>query len=134
MDFWTDRHEPHKAQSDDYREEYDRDLGRIIHSASFRRLQGKTQILNLGDSDFYRTRLTHSMEVSQIAASIVRQIKASKQYEFCHSHLPEDSLIQTIALTHDLGHPPFGHGGEYALFSAPMTRWRRSVRLTITGF
>ena len=67
---WYDRHEPWKQQREDAREAGDIDYARVIHSASFRRLQGKTQILNLGDSDFYRTRLTHSLEVAQIAQTL----------------------------------------------------------------
>ncbi len=70
--------------------------------------------MNLGDSDFYRTRLTHSLEVAQIASSLVRQFDRDKEHE-AHPHLPLMSLIQAVGLAHDLGHPPFGHGGEVAL-------------------
>jgi dGTPase len=91
------------------------DYARVIHSASFRRLQGKTQILNLGDSDFYRTRLTHSLEVAQVAGSLTRQLKADNQNHSAIQHMPDLSMIQAIGFTHDLGHPPFGHGGEVAL-------------------
>ena len=112
---WIERREPWSPQDDDARTQFDMDYSRIVHSASFRRLQGKTQILNLGDSDFYRTRLTHSLEVAQIARGIVQQLeKDYVSHEAC-SHLPEHSLIQTIGFAHDLGHPPFGHGGEVAL-------------------
>lgn len=69
-DIWEMRQKPERKADDDARSPFDVDYARIIHSASFRRLQGKTQILNLGDSDFYRTRLTHSLEVAQIAAWI----------------------------------------------------------------
>ena len=102
-----------KIYTEDERTSADTDYSRIIHSASFRRLQGKTQILNIGDSDFYRTRLTHSLEVAQIAAGIVRKI--SQNQPELKPVLPEYTQIQAIALTHDLGHPPFGHGGEVAL-------------------
>lgn len=61
---WLKRRSPWGQQQDDAREEFDVDYARVVHSGSFRRLQGKTQILNLGDSDFYRTRLTHSLEVA----------------------------------------------------------------------
>jgi dGTPase len=99
----------------DARTEYEVDFARVVHSGSFRRLQGKTQILNLGDSDFYRTRLTHSLEVAQIASGIVRTLKRRASDHPAHSLLPSESLIQAICLAHDLGHPPFGHGGEVAL-------------------
>lgn len=102
-----------KTYIEDERTSADTDYSRIIHSASFRRLQGKTQILNIGDSDFYRTRLTHSLEVAQIAVGIVRKI--SQNQPDLKPVLPEHTQIQAIALTHDLGHPPFGHGGEVAL-------------------
>lgn len=100
---------------EDARSNSDIDYGRIIHSASFRRLQGKTQILNLGDSDFYRTRLTHSLEVAQIAGGIVRQLRQDNGDHAGVAHLPDLAMIQAIGSTHDLGHPPFGHGGEVAL-------------------
>lgn len=112
---WNARREERNAQPDDTREAADIDYARVVHSASFRRLQGKTQILNLGDSDFYRTRLTHSLEVAQIAGGIRLQFKKNFEDHPAFSHLPSMSLIQAIGLTHDLGHPPFGHGGEIAL-------------------
>lgn len=97
----------------DIRSEYDRDEARLIHSAAFRRLQSKTQVLGLGESDFYRTRLTHSMEVAQIGRGIVYSLK--DKFEEYREILPDDSLITAICLAHDIGHPPFGHGGEVAL-------------------
>jgi dGTPase len=109
------RREDWNPQDDDARDAGDIDYARVIHSASFRRLQGKTQILNLGDSDFYRTRLTHSLEVAQIAGSIAKQLRKSVPNHPAAIHLPERSMIQAIGCTHDLGHPPFGHGGEVAL-------------------
>lgn len=109
---WAKRREESVPYKDDPREPEDIDYARIIHSASFRRLQGKTQILNLGDSDFYRTRLTHSLEVAQIAGGIVQHLEKDDSKLFC---LPSRSLIQAIGCAHDLGHPPFGHGGEIAL-------------------
>jgi dGTPase len=112
---WTERREQWSSQSEDARDAGDVDYARIIHSASFRRLQGKTQILNLGDSDFYRTRLTHSLEVAQIAGGIVRQFNKSFPDHPAKDCYPPANLIQAIGLTHDLGHPPFGHGGEVAL-------------------
>lgn len=99
---------------------YQRDRARVIHSASFRRLQAKTQIFGLNESDFYRTRLTHSMEVAQIGSGLVEQLitvaeeKGGKAEEYLH-WLPSFYLIEAICLAHDLGHPPYGHGGEVAL-------------------
>ena len=86
-----------------YRTPFQRDRDRIIHSASFRRLKHKTQVFVNTEGDHYRTRITHSMEVAQIARSIAR-----------HLNLNED-LAETISLAHDLGHTPFGHAGEDAL-------------------
>lgn len=112
---WEARPSGWTKNDDDARSNSDIDYGRIIHSASFRRLQGKTQILNLGDSDFYRTRLTHSLEVAQIAGGIVRQLRRDHDDHAGVGHLPDLAMIQAIGSTHDLGHPPFGHGGEVAL-------------------
>ena len=82
---------------------FQRDRDRIIHSTAFRRLKYKTQVFVYHEGDHYRTRLTHSLEVSQMARSVARYFQ-----------LNED-LAETIALSHDLGHPPFGHAGEGAL-------------------
>ena len=86
-----------------YRSIYQRDRDRIIHSTAFRRLEYKTQVFVNHEGDYYRTRLTHTIEVSQIARSIARAL-----------NLNED-LAEAIALAHDLGHTPFGHSGEDAL-------------------
>lgn len=115
MQNWTARREGWVPNNEDARDSGDVDYARVIHSASFRRLQGKTQILNLGDSDFYRTRLTHSLEVAQIAGGLVRQLAQSHPEHSATAVLPERSQIHAIACCHDLGHPPFGHGGEVAL-------------------
>jgi dGTPase len=112
---WLERREGWRPQTEDARDDGDIDYARVIHSASFRRLQGKTQILNLGDSDFYRTRLTHSLEVAQIAGGIAKQLAKSFSDHPATTVLPDRSMIQAIGCTHDLGHPPFGHGGEVAL-------------------
>mgnify|MGYP001166026665 FL=1 len=112
---WSARREGWTPQSEDARDDGDIDYARVIHSASFRRLQGKTQILNLGDSDFYRTRLTHSLEVAQIAGGIARQLEKSFPHHPATPLLPDRGTIHSIGCTHDFGHPPFGHGGEIAL-------------------
>ena len=86
-----------------YRSPFQRDCGRIIHARSFRRLAGKTQVFTHRGSDHFRSRLTHTMEVAQIARTIARALG-----------LNED-LTEALALAHDIGHPPFGHAGERAL-------------------
>ncbi|WP_199898303.1 anti-phage deoxyguanosine triphosphatase [Methylobacillus glycogenes] len=104
--------------SDSLDSEYQRDRARIIHSASFRRLQSKTQIFSIGDSDFYRTRLTHSLEVAQIGSGICERLRQTyAQQSEIQAWIPSMGLIEAICLGHDLGHPPFGHGGEVALNS-----------------
>lgn len=100
-------------EKEKYRSCWRRDYARLIHSAAFRRLQGKTQLFPGGHSDFFRNRLTHSLEVAQIAKSIAIMINA-KYPEFKRSNIDTD-LVETAALAHDLGHPPFGHNGEAAL-------------------
>lgn len=86
-----------------YRRPFDRDRDRVIHSAAFRRLEGKTQVFTTGLNDHYRTRLTHSIEVSQIGRTISRALNIN------------ESLTEAICLAHDLGHAPFGHNGEAVL-------------------
>lgn len=113
---WQERRGQDASRSHDVRSEWERDYARIIHSASFRRLQSKTQVLGLGESDFYRTRLTHSMEVAQIGVGIVRWLESRhSQNSDIKAALPNDALMSSICLAHDIGHPPFGHGGEVAL-------------------
>ena len=112
-DFLLERRYPEKSRSGkDHRHATDRDRDRILHSSAFRRLQGKTQIFGIGQADFYRTRLTHSLEVAQIARAIAHNL--------CEEH-PElkrcvtVDLAEAVALAHDIGHPPFGHAGEKTL-------------------
>lgn len=108
---WYERREKWDSHKDDVRDAAAIDYSRVIHSASFRRLQGKTQILNLGDGDFYRTRLTHSLEVAQIAGGITDMLRIGS----VDGPLPNLTMVQAMGAVHDLGHPPFGHGGEVAL-------------------
>ena len=96
-----------------YRSDFRRDYARLLHSPAFRRLQGKTQLFPGAESDFFRNRLTHSLEVAQIAKSIAARI--NEEYEYFRQHAIDLDLIETAALAHDLGHPPFGHVGESAL-------------------
>jgi dGTPase len=97
-----------------WRPPFIRDYGRIIHSASFRRLQGKTQVFPGHESDFFRNRLTHSLEVAQIAEGIADRL--NHEYREQLEGRPIDSrLCAAAALVHDIGHPPFGHNGERAL-------------------
>lgn len=95
------RHYPEEEHP--YRTAFQRDRDRIIHSSAFRRLEYKTQVFVYHEGDYYRTRLTHSIEVAQISRSIAKALR-----------LNED-LSETVALAHDLGHPPFGHSGEHIL-------------------
>lgn len=88
--------------------EFQRDYARIMYSASFRRLQGKMQLLGIRNDTFFRNRLTHSLEVAQIARSIAYKLRYSRE---------ESYLVEGCALAHDLGNPPFGHSGEKKLNS-----------------
>ncbi|MHC4925810.1 MAG: deoxyguanosinetriphosphate triphosphohydrolase [Planctomycetota bacterium] len=86
-----------------YRSAFERDRDRVIHCAAFRRLEGKTQVFTTGLNDHYRTRLTHSIEVSQIGRTLAKALNVN------------ESLTEAICLAHDLGHAPFGHNGEAVL-------------------
>ncbi|MDO8494130.1 MAG: deoxyguanosinetriphosphate triphosphohydrolase [Deltaproteobacteria bacterium] len=99
----TSRGRQHPEEECEFRSRFQRDCDRIVHSTAFRRLEYKTQVFVNHEGDYYRTRLTHSLEVSQIARGLARMLR-----------LNED-LAQTIALAHDLGHTPFGHAGEAAM-------------------
>ena len=90
-------HEP------DYRTAFQRDRDRIIHSTAFRRLEYKTQVFVISEGDYYRTRLTHTLEVAQIGRTIARALGVN------------EDLTEAICLGHDLGHPAFGHSGEQTL-------------------
>lgn len=104
----------------DIRPEYQRDRDRILHCKSFRRLKHKTQVFLAPEGDHYRTRLTHTLEVSQIARTIAKSLRLN------------ESLAEAIALGHDLGHTPFGHSGEAVLnrlCEDGFAHYRQSVRV-----
>ncbi len=99
----AERRTPEGGKAGDTREPWEIDRARILHSAAFRRLQRKTQVFAPADADFFRTRLTHSIEVSQIAKGIALRVGANP------------TLCEAASLAHDIGHPPFGHAGERVL-------------------
>ena len=110
----------HPTEKSVIRTEYQRDRDKIVHSQSFRRLMHKTQVFLSPTGDHYRTRMTHTLEVTQIARIIARSLR-----------LNED-LTEAAALGHDLGHTPFGHAGEYALqkcFDPKFTHYNQSLRV-----
>jgi dGTPase len=102
-----------KAKKGDARTAYRRDVARLIHAPCFRRLQGKAQLFPSDENDFFRNRLTHSLEVAQIASGIALNLN-NREKELQRSPIDID-LVYFAALAHDLGHPPFGHDGERAL-------------------
>lgn len=109
-----------KEEKCDLRTDFQRDRDRIIHCKAFRRLKHKTQVFLSPESDHYRTRLTHTLEVAQIARTIARALRFN------------EDLAEAIALAHDLGHTPFGHAGERALnslYSGGFTHYAQSVRV-----
>jgi dGTPase len=126
-DFLLERRFPEDAASPkDHRHATERDRDRVLHSAAFRRLQGKTQVFGIGQADFYRTRLTHSVEVAQIARAIAQNLIFEQPLL---DHCLSSELAEAAALAHDLGHPPFGHAGEQTL-DACMREVSRKARLT----
>jgi dGTPase len=105
---WGGRRKP------DYRSAYQIDRDRVIHAHAFRKLQSKTQVYLSREHDFYRTRLTHSMEVAQVGRSICQYLRSRGRPLRDDFHIDSD-LVEAACLAHDLGHPPFGHAGERTL-------------------
>ena len=103
-----------RRRDDEYRSGFQISRDRILHTSAFRRLQGKTQVFLTGEYDFYRTRLTHSLEVSQIGRSICAALR-SRSPHLGADHFIDPDLVEAACLAHDLGHPPFGHAGERSL-------------------
>src|SRR5947208_2444278 len=128
MQAWEDEHldpratrsyPPRRARPEEdcsLRTPFQRDRDRIVHAKAFRRLKHKTQVFVAPQGDHYRTRLTHTLEVTQISRTVARALR-----------LNED-LVEAIGLGHDLGHPPFGHIGEQFLDEALQARFGREFR------
>lgn len=102
------------SSEDSYRSAFEVERDRVIYTAAFRRLQAKTQVFLSGEYDFYRTRLTHSIEVAQIGRSICQFLKR-KGDPLSDTFFIDPDLVEASCLAHDLGHPPFGHAGERTL-------------------
>src|SRR5690348_15057090 len=97
--------------SSEDRAEYEKDYARLIQSPAFRRLQGKSQVFGAGTGDYYRTRLTHSLEVSQIAREVARRLSKSNAFLSKKEHpglMMNPEVVECASLAHDMGHPPFG--------------------------
>lgn len=105
----------------DYRTPFQQDRDRIIYTSAFRRLQAKTQVFSVGEYDFYRNRLTHSLEVAQIGRSICNYL-AEHDPLLSANYQVDSDLVEAVCLAHDLGHPPFGHAGERTLHEV-MREW-----------
>jgi len=112
--FDTERHSG-ATSGGDYRSAFQIDRDRVLHTPTFRRLQNKTQVFWSGEYDFYRTRLTHSLEVAQIGKSIAQWLKTRPDGGLADDFFIDPDLVEAICLSHDLGHPPFGHAGERTL-------------------
>lgn len=104
---------PASVQGTDHRTPFEVDRDRVIYTSAFRRLQAKTQVFLSGEYDFYRTRLTHSIEVAQIGRSVCGFLRG--QPPFSRDFHVDPDLVEGVCLAHDLGHPPFGHAGERTL-------------------
>ena len=113
--FDTERRSGVSDDATDYRTPFQIDRDRVLHTPTFRRLQNKTQVFWSGEYDFYRTRLTHSLEVAQIGKSICYWLKSQTDGPLGDDFFIDPDLMEAICLAHDLGHPPFGHAGERTL-------------------
>lgn len=112
--FDTEVLHPSETRSSHDRTPFQQDRDRIIHSSSFRRLQAKTQVFFSGEYDFYRTRLTHSIEVAQIGRALCHALRHESGL-LREDFFIDPELVEAICLSHDIGHPPFGHAGENTL-------------------
>ena len=104
-----------KSDEGDYRSAFQIDRDRVLHTPTFRRLQNKTQVFWSGEYDFYRTRLTHSLEVAQIGRAICHWLQSRADGPLRPDYFIDPDLVEAACLSHDLGHPPFGHAGERTL-------------------
>jgi dGTPase len=104
-----------KSDENDYRSSFQIDRDRVLHTPTFRRLQNKTQVFWSGEYDFYRTRLTHSLEVAQIGRAICHWLQSRVDGPLRANCFIDPDLVEAACLSHDLGHPPFGHAGERTL-------------------
>jgi dGTPase len=104
-----------RADAGDFRSPFQIDRDRVLHTPAFRRLQSKTQVFWSGEYDFYRTRLTHSLEVAQIGRSICHWLRSRSEGPLAADFFIDPDLVEAVCLSHDLGHPPFGHAGERTL-------------------
>ncbi len=111
---WAKLEESARPQAADHRTLFQIDRDRIIHTSAFRSLQNKTQVFFSGEYDFYRTRLTHSIEVAQIGRSICNRLQKTSEY-LKDDYFIDADLVEAACLSHDIGHPPFGHTGERTL-------------------
>lgn len=107
--------EVRETRGSDYRTVFERDRDRVIHTPAFRKLQSKTQVFVSGEYDFYRTRLTHSLEVAQVGRSLCNFLNRTSQHLHEAEFFIDDALVEAACLSHDIGHPPFGHSGETKL-------------------
>ncbi|MFC5450715.1 deoxyguanosinetriphosphate triphosphohydrolase family protein [Paenibacillus aestuarii] len=106
------------SKANEERDEFERDYARLIQSPAFRRLQGKSQVFGAGSGDYYRTRLTHSLEVAQIAREVAKRLERINPFLQKREHpglIIDPTVVECASLAHDFGHPPFGHKGEEVL-------------------